>query len=232
MRKYAPARTKAAALLLCGCIVWGTVRDVAHAADAGRDQPIQALAVALFKDKAVLDINGTRRVLKAGKQSPEGVLLVKSTSEMATIEIGGERLDLRLDGRIVGHYVRGIAAKSLQLYPDRAGHYQVDGMINGNSIRFLVDTGATSVSINRATAKRIGLLYRVDGQPTMVETAAGLVPAYRVQFDEVKIRALSVKRVDGLVIDGDYPRTALLGQSFLNRLNMQRNGNMLELRER
>lgn len=199
---------------------------------AAADQPIRALAVGLFKDKAVLDINGARRVLKAGARSPEGVLLVKSTSESATIEIDGERIDLRLDGKIVGHYARGIAAKSLQLYPDPAGHYQVDGMINGNNIRFLIDTGATSVSINQATAKRIGLLYRVDGNPTRVETAAGIVAAYRVQFDEVKIRSITVKRVDGLVLDGEFPRMALLGQSFLNRLDMQRNGDMLELRER
>jgi aspartyl protease family protein len=199
---------------------------------AAADDPIRASAVGLFKDKAVLDINGVRRVLKVGAQSPEGVLLVKSTSESATIEIDGERIDLRLDGKIVGHYVRGIAAKSLQIYPDSSGHYQVDGMINGNSIRFLIDTGATSVSINQATAKRIGLLYRVDGSPTVVETAAGIVAAYRVQFDEVKIRSLTVKRVEGLVLDGEFPRTALLGQSFLNRLDMQRDGNMLELRER
>ena len=63
-------------------------------------------------------------------------------------------------------------------------------------------------------------------------TAAGVVPAYRVTFDEVRIRNLSIKRVEGIVVDGDYPREALLGQSFLNRLNMQRIGQVLELRER
>ena len=95
-----------------------------------------------------------------------------------------------------------------------------------------LDTGATSVVINKDDAKRIGLLYRVDGRRTMVETASGLVPAYTVRFDEVKIRSLSLKRVDGIVIEGNYPRTALLGQSFLNRLDMHREGDMLELTER
>ena len=66
----------------------------------------------------------------------------------------------------------------------------------------------------------------------MVQTASGVVAAYRVQFDEVMIRALSLKRVDGIVVDGSYPSEALLGQSFLNRLDMRREGNVLELQER
>jgi len=199
---------------------------------AASESVVRAAAVALFRNQAVLRVNGRQYTLKAGKSTPEGVLLVESTSEAAVVEIGGERLTLRLDGKIVGHYPRGTAAKSLQLYPDSSGHYAVDGMINGNRIRFLVDTGATSVSINKATAKRIGLLYRVDGNPTFVETAAGVVPAYRVRFDEVSARNVTLKRVDGLVLDGEFPRVALLGQSFLNRLDMRRAGQMLELRER
>jgi aspartyl protease family protein len=196
------------------------------------EEALRATAVALFKDKAVLIINGKRRVMKSGDESPEGVVLITSTSESAVIKIDDKELTLRLDGKIVGHYPRGIAARTLQLYPDRSGHYLVDGLINGNGVRFLVDTGATSVVINKTAAKRIGLLYRVDGRPTMVETASGVVPAYTVQFDEVKVRALSLKRVEGLVVDGNFPRVALLGQSFLNRLNMRRDGQMLELQER
>ncbi len=196
------------------------------------NEPTRAAAVALFKNKAVLVINGKRRTLKAGSTSPEGVTLISSNSESAVIKIDDEELTLRLDGKIVGKYTRGIAAKSLQLYPGSGGHYFVDGQINGSSVRFLVDTGATAVVINKNIAKRIGVLYRVDGTPTMVQTASGVVPAYRVRFDEVMIRALSLKRVDGIVVDGSYPSEALLGQSFLNRLDMRRQGHVLELQER
>ena len=213
-------------LLLCNNPAWS--EPLPAASGSG----VRAAAVALFRNQAVLRVNGRQYTLKAGKSTPEGVLLVESNSEAAVVEIGGERLTLRLDGKIVGHYPRGTAAKSLQLYPDSSGHYAVDGMINGNRIRFLVDAGATSVSINKATAKRIGLLYRVDGNPTFVETAAGVVPAYRVRFDEVSARNVTLKRVDGLVLDGEFPRVALLGQSFLNRLDMRRAGQMLELTER
>ncbi len=213
-------------------LLLGGASAQAESPPAAPDAAVRAAAVALFRNHAVLRVNGRQYTLKAGKSTPEGVLLVESNSETAIVEIGGERLTLRLDGKIVGHYPRGIAAKTLQLYPDASGHYAVDGMINGNRIHFLIDTGATSVSINKSTAKRIGLLYRVDGKPTFVETAAGVVPAYRVQFDEVSVRNVTLKRVEGLVLDGDYPRVALLGQSFLNRLDMRRAGQMLELQER
>lgn len=201
-------------------------------AASAADEPVRASAVALFKGKAALVVNGRRRVLKVGEISPEGVELLSSTSQSAVIKIAGEELELRLDGKIVGHYQRGIAAKSIQLYPDPNGHYVVDGLIDGTTVRFLVDTGATTIAINKQTAKRLGLLYRVDGRPTVVQTASGVTSAYRVEFDKVQIRAITLRRVEGVVIDGDYPREALLGQSFLNRLNMRRDGQMLELSER
>lgn len=196
------------------------------------DDALRVSAVALFKDKAVLIINGKRRIMKTNEESPEGVRLLESSSEFAVIEIDNEKLTLQLDSKIVSNYSRGVTAKTLQLYPDSSGHYFVDGLINGNRVRFLIDTGATAVSINRDTARRLGLLYRVDGQPSKVETASGVVAAYKVEFAEVSIRGLSLKRVNGVVVDGAYPRIALLGQSFLNRLNMRRDGQMLELQER
>ena len=210
-----------AALLIGFCIL-----------NSPANESTRVSAVALFKDKAVLVINGKRRILETGKTSPEGVALIKSSSESAIVEIDGEESKLRLDGKIVSKYSRGIAAKERRLYPGSGGHYFVDGLINGNGVRFLVDTGATAVVINKNDAKRIGILYRVDGSPTRVETASGIETAYRVKFKEITVRALSLKQVDGIVVDGIFAREALLGQSFLNRLNMRREGQMLELQER
>jgi aspartyl protease family protein len=209
-------------LLICGIFT----------AALSAQTPVRVAAVALFKDKAALSINGKRRMLKIGETSPEGVSLVTATSDLAVVEIAGERSNLLLDGRIVGVYTTGLAAKTVQLYPGPGGHYFVDGLINGNRYRFLVDTGATAVVINKAMAKRMGLLYDVDGEPTFVSTASGVVAAFKVVFDDIAIRHLALKRVEGIVIDGDFPSEALLGQSFLNRLNMRRDGKVLELQER
>ena len=195
------------------------------------DMPnIQVRAVALFKNKAVLEINGKRRTLKAGGESREGVALIHANSESAVIEINGSQQNLKLNSKITtGHDKK---KNVVQLFPGDGGHYFVDGLINGNNIRFLVDTGATTIAINKQMAKKIGLLYKVDGERGLVETASGTATAYAVRFDSVQIRTITLKNVRGTVIDGSFPSVALLGQSFLNRLNLRRDGILMELSER
>ena len=194
------------------------------------DTDFQVRAVALFKNKAVLDINGKRRTLKAGAESREGVKLISANSDNAVIEFNGEQQLLKLNGKITTGHAK--AKKLVQIFPGDNGHYFVDGLINGHSVRFLVDTGASTIAINKQMAKRIGLLYKVDGDKGLVETASGTAAAYGVTFNSVQVRSITLKRVRGTVIDGAYPSVALLGQSFLNRLNLRRDGIMMELSER
>jgi aspartyl protease family protein len=189
-------------------------------------------ARALFDGKAMLEIDGRQRLLNVGQRSPEGVLLIAATPASAQVDIAGTRHEIALDSSIGASFSPVAAPRSLLLSPAGDGHYYVDGAINGTAIRFAIDTGASTIAINRQDARRIGLLYRVDGEPTLVETASGRARAYRVRFKSVKARTIEQKEIEGIVIDGDYPSTALLGQSFLNRLDMTREGVMMELRER
>ncbi len=199
---------------------------------AAAEHELRIAARALFDGQALLEIDGHRRLLKAGQRSPEGVALVAADAHGAQIEVDGQRYTLALDASIGTAFSRGVEPKRVTLAPAADGHFYVDGTVNGNAVRFMLDTGASTVTLSRHDAKRIGLLYRVDGEPTSVETASGPAPAYRVLFRSVKARAIEVKNVPGLVIDGDYPSIALLGQSFLNRLNLRREGQLLELKER
>lgn len=205
---------------------------VAPARGTGEGGGPRITARALFDDRALLEIDGRRRVLKAGERSPEGVLLLGADQSAARIEVDGKTYTIALDASIGSAFARGIEPRQLSLAPAADGHYYVDGTINGTPVRFIVDTGASTVAISRQDAKRIGLLYRVDGEPMPVETASGIAQAYRVVFRSVKARTIEVANVTGIVVDGDYPRTALLGQSFLNRLNLRREGLLLELKER
>lgn len=189
-------------------------------------------ASALFKGRAMLSIDGTSRMLREGETSPEGVTLVTASAERAVVELEGRRLELALDGRISGAFPAGPAPKIVRLVPGEGGHYFVDGQINGHPVHFVVDTGATSVAMNKHTARRVGLSYKVDGRRGSVRTASGIAPAYYMVLDEVKLQALTLKRVPATVIDGDYPDVTLLGQSVLNQLDMVREGAVLELRER
>lgn len=187
---------------------------------------------ALFKDKAIILVDGARRVLKSGDESPEGVKLLATDTreEKAEIEIGGKRETLRL-----GVVTAGFASKgkgNVTLYPDRGGHFFVDGTVNGASVRFMVDTGATVVAMNSIVANRIGIDYRGTGQPGMASTPGGYVQTYNITLNTIQVGGITLYNVAGSVIEGSHPREALLGMSFLGHLDMKRDGEKMELSER
>jgi len=213
------------------CVVVALTACGVHHAFA-QSASVRVEARALFEGKAMLEIDGRQRLLSVGEASPEGVLLLAASPAGARIRIDGVERDLALDERIDASFARSSEPRRALIAPASDGHYYVDGSINGTALRFVIDTGASTVAINRQDARRIGLLYRVDGTPMMVETASGPARAYRLNLRSVKARAIELTGIEAVVIDGDYPTTALLGQSFLNRLDMAREGVLLELRER
>jgi aspartyl protease family protein len=98
------------------------------------------------------------------------------------------------------------------------GHFWADGMVNGASIHFLVDTGASNVFLTAKDARRLGMdpLGLVYDQP--VRTAAGDSLAARVRLDSVSVQGVRLTGVEALVIGQGLP-ASLLGMSYLGRLS-------------
>lgn len=196
--------------------------------------PLSAEAVetvsvyALFNDKAILMVDGSRRVLKAGEVSPEGVRLISASTQAdeAVIEVEGKRRVLKL-GVVISAFT-GPAQASTTLWASSNGFFHAEGSINRVPLTFLVDTGANTIAMNTATAKRVGIEYE-KGQPGIAKTASGFVKIYSVTLDRVKIGEIELRNVEAGVIDGAQPDTPLLGMSFLGRLEMRRDGNKMEL---
>jgi len=186
---------------------------------------------ALFPGKAVIMIDGQRRVLAIGEASPEGVKLVAADSSKAILEVDG----------VEGEYVPG-SAISLNfekpqdieetLFPDGRGMYLTVGSINGRSVRFLVDTGATTVAMNKDQAKKLGIRYRIEGKLTRISTASGFVKGYRVRLKSVSLGKIKRTNVEAMVIDGNHPGPMLLGMSFLNGLKIEKSVNSMLLKQR
>jgi aspartyl protease family protein len=128
------------------------------------------------------------------------------------------------------HYRAATAAsdrQSVTLAADPRGHFVTEGAVNGNPVRFLVDTGATMVALPASEAQRLGIDYR-KGPRALTNTAGGLVPVYRVRLDTVKLGAIELAGVDAMVIEQGLD-VALLGMSFLNRVEMKRDGQTMML---
>ena len=186
--------------------------------------------VGLIGAKAIVVIDGgAPRTLAPGQKTAEGVVLLGIENQAASFEINGQKRTLSMGqaysaGPRDGRQIVTIAA-------DASGHFVTMGSINGSSVRFLVDTGATFVSLAAAEARRLGINY-LQGERSRMQTANGLTGAYKVKLDSVRIGDVELKNVDGVVSENDIMGMTLLGMSFLNRMEMKREGQSMTLTRR
>jgi aspartyl protease family protein len=187
--------------------------------------------IGLSQGKAVVTVGGNPRprVLRDGDSLPSGARLIKATPESAVFEIDGQRRTLTM-GNQVSATTPSSGNGQVILTADERGHFVTIGTINGGTVQFLVDTGATMISMGRTDARRVGIDYR-QGQRGMSNTANGVAPVYKVKVDTVRIGEITLNNVDALVHDQDMP-WVLLGMSFLNRVEMRREGTNLTLIKR
>ena len=187
----------------------------------------QVQVVALFSGKAMLRINDRRHLLEAGAPAVEGVHLIHASSNRAIVEINGVRKTLTL-GADISTQLSSPEKKVVRI-PSRRGMYFVSGQINGRSVDFLMDTGATLVAMGRPTADRLQIRYREQGDVAVVTTASGQERAWRVMLKSVAVGGITIPNVEGAVIDTDHDQTILLGMSFLNRLKFFQEQGMVVL---
>ena len=188
--------------------------------------------IGLTNGMAVVVIDkGRPRTLKAGDITPEKVRLISATSESAVFDVAGKRLTLTM-GQSASLAGPAGSAQRAAIVSDGKGHFFALASVNGASIRFLVDTGATLVTISSGDARRAGVNYLL-GEGVALQTANGVVPAYRVKFDTVRVGDIVLNNVDGVVVEGNaLGGSALLGMSFLNRTEMRRESDTMTLTRR
>jgi len=185
--------------------------------------------VGLTAGKAVVSINGGKPRILAVGQTIDGVKLLSADSQSATFEVDGQKRTLGPgEGAAVATTAFGSAADQATLIADSAGHFFTTGVVNGTTLRFLVDTGATSVVLSAADARRVGINY-LAAPRSFTQTANGVIPVYNVKLDTIRVGDITLNGVDASVIEGDRLPVALLGMSFLNRMEMRREGTTMIL---
>ena len=179
----------------------------------------------------MLVIDGKAKNVGLGS-TVDGVKLISVTGNDATVEVQGKRVALRLGGAQVnlGGKASEGGGNQIVLTMESGGHFLADGAINGKVVRFVVDTGATTVSLGQSDADRLGIDYK-NGQRGYVSTANGAVPAYRVSLTSVRVGDVQVYNVDATVLPAAMP-VVLLGNSFLGRFQMKRENDRMTLDKR
>jgi len=183
--------------------------------------------------KALLIVNGGAPKTVGAGDTHHGVKVVSTSGDQAVVEIDGKRHTLRVGeapasvGGTGGTATRG---SRIVLSAASGGHFLTQGAINGRAVQFMVDTGATSVSMGVPDADRIGLNYKA-GQLARSSTANGTITIWTVKLNSVRIGDVEVYDVDASVVPAGMP-FVLLGNSFLNRFQMKRENDQMVLERR
>ncbi len=119
-------------------------------------------------------------------------------------------------------------SRQVVLKRNRQGHYHATGYINGTQLEFLLDTGATDISIPEHIADKLGLkkLYPID-----IITANGRAKAYGTKIDTAEIGSIKLNDLNASINPNVDDNTVLLGMSFLKQIEFTQRGDTLILKQ-
>lgn len=197
---------------------------------AGQCLATEVVVAGVFPGKAVLMIDGKPPRAVAVGETRGGVRVIAVRGDEVSFEVGGRRSTLRVGEQVARHGNDSGDGRSLSVSADSRGHFFLNGHVNRAGMRFLVDTGASLVSLGRSDAQRAGLDYR-SGRPVRTQTANGSARAWLVRIDELRLGGLVLHGVDAAVHEGELP-FVLLGMSALNRMEISRESSVLTLKQR
>ncbi len=181
--------------------------------------------------KALLVIDGMPHAVSVGA-TVKGVRLLSLSGSQADVSVDGVRRTLQRGAGPVTVSAESAArgGSEIILTASHGGHFNTVGQINGKAVSFMVDTGATKVSMGQAEADRLGVDYK-SGTKGLAETANGRVPVYAVTLGSVRVGDVEVANVEALVLPAAMPHI-LLGNSFLTRFSMKRENEVMRLEKR
>jgi len=200
-------------------------------------------------NRAIVVLNSERLVLKAGETGNARIRLIESNSDRAVLNLDGKRVVLETDAvaaPILDDALAGLSpisqsepaeepsqssGRSITLWAEDDGFFYADAKVNRKPVRFLVDTGATTVTFSSQQADSIGLDYQ-NGRIGYASTASGITPTRSITLDKVSIGRITVRNVEASIIPGRFPQDPLLGGTFLSQVNMNRSGKKMQLKKR
>lgn len=118
--------------------------------------------------------------------------------------------------------------REVTLKRNRMGHYNVTGSINGHTVEFMLDTGATDIAVPASLAGELGL--RRLGQ-MQFNTANGVTTGYITRIQEVRVGDIVLHDLPASITPNMQGDIVLLGMSFLKKINFSQRGDTLILQQ-
>ena len=179
-------------------------------------------------ERALLVVDGQPYTVAVG-QTVAGVKLLRWNGDIAEVERSGRSYPMRVGETpvLLGVAPPRSASREIVLSAGSGGHFTAGGTINGKQVRFMVDTGATLVSLGKDDAERLGVDL-AGARRGSTQTANGAVPVWLVTLNSVRIGEVELSNVGAAVLPQAMPMV-LLGNSFLSRMNMKRENDVMRL---
>ena len=190
-----------------------------------KDELPEIRYLGLHSKQAKVSVNRRSYKLSVGETIKGGVTLISATKAEAVLRVNDE----------VYRYVRGRKSgeslpSEIVLKRDSVGMFDVRGAVNGASVVFLVDTGATFVTLSGATAKRLKLKYS-KRRVIELQTASRVEKAYLVKLDSVRVGGIVRLDVAAVITKGAHPSSPLLGNSFLSSIHIGQKDQYMLMRD-
>lgn len=179
-------------------------------------------------NKGVFQINGQKKTLQAGQESGS-FKIIAIQGESALIANNGKQQQLQLGQGYVSNASSGNdGGTSVVLTADERGHYMADVFINHGSLKGVIDTGATHLSMSRPAAEQMKIAYK-NGQAARTQTANGTIAAWIVKLPQIRLSNVTLYDVPAIVRDSDDNSPILIGTSTLNRFQIKQEQNLMIL---
>ncbi|MDH5629361.1 MAG: hypothetical protein OEY96_04335, partial [Gammaproteobacteria bacterium] len=153
------------------------INNLNEQSDSVEEDPMDIRVVGLFKDAALVKFNGKQKLYRKGANISDDIQLISATTSKATFMIQGKKVEMGLDKSGGYNYssnrnqnysdnqgqsqnseqnqnsaqqesVESSGLKTAKILRNPGGMYMTLGYINGRSVKFLVDTGASQVAMN------------------------------------------------------------------------------------
>jgi aspartyl protease family protein len=199
---------------------------------AMNDNYIQGVKVlGLFKNMAVLNVNDQRLVMHVGDKQHGNMRLLAANSEKAVFEIKGRRIELSMSDTGAIQTNLPVSGGHMAQLISNGGLYSVTGAVNGQLADFVVDTGASYVTMSPQQAKALRLDFS-HGRKIMMNTANGKATAHVFTVKSIRIGGIELHDVDAAVMNNLSSSKILLGMSFLDHVDMKHGPGLMVLRQR